>query len=229
MIHVLVEPASPELQAEIADLLRDRPGFRLIENSVEKTSGGEGEGQPHPDVVIVADTKDLGLDSLGWGLAGVPIVLLIDNPPGVGDERWGAEGQQNWGEQGLPTGVRAVLPRNVTRGELIAAIEAVAAGLFVVHPAADLLPALRPREPDVGPGSNVVPPLNPQLVEPLTRREVEVLQLLAGGLSNKEIAARLNISEHTAKFHVASIMSKLGATSRTEAVTLGIRHGLVML
>ena len=63
----------------------------------------------------------------------------------------------------------------------------------------------------------------------LTPREIEVLQLLSEGLGNKEIASRLNISEHTAKFHVASILGKLGATTRTEAVTLGIRHGLVMI
>jgi NarL family two-component system response regulator YdfI len=68
-----------------------------------------------------------------------------------------------------------------------------------------------------------------QLVEPLTPREIEILQMLASGLANKEIAARLSISEHTVKFHVASILGKLGAGSRTEAVTLGIRHGLVLL
>jgi DNA-binding NarL/FixJ family response regulator len=118
---------------------------------------------------------------------------------------------------------------------LTAAIEAVAAGLLVFHPAdADLFPGLR-REPeaDAGPspsrGFSIVPPHNEQLVEPLTRREIEVLRLLAAGLGNKEIAARLHISEHTAKFHVASILSKLGAATRTEAVTQGIRRGLVML
>jgi DNA-binding NarL/FixJ family response regulator len=68
-----------------------------------------------------------------------------------------------------------------------------------------------------------------ELAEPLTAREREVLQLLASGLGNKEIATKLTISEHTAKFHVASILGKLGAASRTEAVTLGIRHGLVLL
>jgi DNA-binding NarL/FixJ family response regulator len=68
-----------------------------------------------------------------------------------------------------------------------------------------------------------------ELAEPLTRREVEVLQMLAAGLMNKEIAARLNISEHTVKFHVASILGKLGAATRTEAVSLGIRRGLVLL
>jgi DNA-binding NarL/FixJ family response regulator len=65
--------------------------------------------------------------------------------------------------------------------------------------------------------------------EPLTPRELEVLQLLAEGLANKMIAARLHISEHTAKFHVASIMMKLGAASRTEAVTQAARRGLLLL
>ena len=68
-----------------------------------------------------------------------------------------------------------------------------------------------------------------ELIEPLTPRESEVLQMLASGLANKEIATRLAISEHTVKFHVASILGKLGAASRTEAVTLGIRRGLVLL
>jgi DNA-binding NarL/FixJ family response regulator len=68
-----------------------------------------------------------------------------------------------------------------------------------------------------------------ELAEPLTRREREVLQMLAAGLGNKEIASRLDISDHTAKFHVGSILGKLGAASRTEAVALGIRRGLVLL
>jgi two-component system, NarL family, response regulator YdfI len=63
----------------------------------------------------------------------------------------------------------------------------------------------------------------------LTPREIEVLRLVAVGLGNKEIASRLEISEHTVKFHLASLMGKLGAATRTEAVTLGIRHGLIMV
>jgi DNA-binding NarL/FixJ family response regulator len=58
---------------------------------------------------------------------------------------------------------------------------------------------------------------------------VEVLRMLALGLANKEIAARLEISEHTVKFHVASLMGKLGAGTRTEAVTTGLRFGLILL
>lgn len=66
-------------------------------------------------------------------------------------------------------------------------------------------------------------------LEPLTSREREVLTLLSEGLSNKQIAARLQISEHTVKFHVASIFAKLGAASRTEAVSIGARQGLITL
>jgi len=206
MIDVLVEAASADLQAELAELVRDHPRFRLIEDSYA-TSAGERRQQP--DVVVMAAEAqgDAALETSGWTAAGVPIVLLVHNPAG-------------WISEARPAGVRAVLPRNSSATEIIAAIEAVAAGLFVFHPAdVDSVPAARPREPESATA----------LVEPLTPREIEVLRLLAEGFPNKEIAARLNISEHTAKFHVASIMGKLGATSRTEAVTLGIRHGLVMI
>jgi DNA-binding NarL/FixJ family response regulator len=116
--------------------------------------------------------------------------------------------------------VRAVLPSDVSAGQLRAALEAAAAGLVVVHPSelSGVLPA--PAE--------LSAPLR-ELPEPLTRREREVLQMISAGLGNKEIAGRLSISEHTVKFHVASILGKLGASSRTEAVSIGIRHGLVLL
>jgi ATP/maltotriose-dependent transcriptional regulator MalT len=68
-----------------------------------------------------------------------------------------------------------------------------------------------------------------ELLEPLTAREVQVLELMAEGLSNKAIAARLNISDQTVKFHVASISGKLGASNRTDAVRRGVRHGFITL
>jgi DNA-binding NarL/FixJ family response regulator len=94
------------------------------------------------------------------------------------------------------------------------------AGLVVVHPSgiAVALPA----------ASTALSPLA-ELAEPLTPREREVLQMLASGLVNKEIAAKLSISDHTVKFHVASILGKLGASTRTEAVSLGFRRGLILL
>ena len=69
----------------------------------------------------------------------------------------------------------------------------------------------------------------PVMYEALTEREIEVLALLAQGMPNKEIAAHLTISERTAKFHVSSIMGKLGATNRTEAVSLAAQKGLITL
>jgi len=215
MIHVLVEASSPDLQAEIAGVIRDHPEFRLIDSSSEAAPGDES--QPRPDVVLIAaEHGEPAFESFGWHAAGVPIILVADNPARLMTERWILEA--------LPAGVRAILPRNVTAAEMIAAIEAVAAGLLVFHPSdADSLPIFRSRQAETA-SEDIAP-----LAEPLTPREIEVLQLLSAGLGNKEIASRLNISEHTAKFHVASIMGKLGATSRTEAVTLGIRRGLVMI
>ncbi len=67
------------------------------------------------------------------------------------------------------------------------------------------------------------------LTEDLTAREVEVLRLMARGNRNKQVAAQLSISEHTAKFHVSSVLAKLGARTRTEAVTIGVMRGLVAI
>jgi DNA-binding NarL/FixJ family response regulator len=103
----------------------------------------------------------------------------------------------------------AVVPREAPAGELRAAVAAAAHGLAAV-PA-----GLAPR-----PAGEL---------DPLTAREREVLELLGQGFSNRRIAQRLAISEHTAKFHVASVLAKLGAASRTEAVGRGLRQGLITL
>ena len=115
------------------------------------------------------------------------------------------------------TTVRARLPSNVTAAELLAAIAAAAQNLVVLAQSqADSLFA-HPTVPQ--------PPAN--LVEELTPRELQVLRDVAEGLANKEIAEHLHISEHTVKFHVASILGSFHAPSRTEAVTQGIRLGLI--
>jgi DNA-binding NarL/FixJ family response regulator len=121
------------------------------------------------------------------------------------------------GEGALSAGARGLLFRNVAPAPLLAALRAVARGLSVFDPA---LAALRaaPRTP--------VPTTAP---EGLTPREHEVLVLLAEGLSNKVIADRLGISEHTAKFHVNAVLAKLGVQRRTEAVVRAARMGLVTL
>ena len=120
----------------------------------------------------------------------------------------------------IQLGIRGVLPADVAPAQLLSAVAAVAKGLLVLQPGEQALAAASTQFRN---GEST------ELFEPLTPREKEVLQMLAGGLGNKQIAARLKISEHTAKFHVASILGKLGASSRTEAVSLGLRRGLILL
>ena len=120
--------------------------------------------------------------------------------------------------------IRSVLPLQVTSDQLLAAIQATVAGLAVT-----LEPFIQTE--DVYAASNTADGigLTGRLAEHLTARETVVLRLVALGLGNKEIASRLDISEHTAKFHVSSILAKLGAASRTEAVTIGMMRGLVAI
>ena len=118
--------------------------------------------------------------------------------------------------EALAAGARATLPRDAPRARLVAALRAAIEGLLVADASfAERL--LRSRRVAEAP------------VEALTPRELEVMQLLSDGLSNKLIADRLGVSEHTAKFHVNSIMGKLGAQTRTDAVVRGARLGLVVL
>ena len=118
----------------------------------------------------------------------------------------------------------AYLRRDVEGSELSAAIRAAASGLVVIDRAlAGMLAAIPTVETVSGRSNSSAPG------ETLTGREREVLQLMAQGLANKQIGGRLSISLHTVKFHVASILSKMGAMSRTEAVTVGARRGLVIL
>jgi two-component system, NarL family, response regulator YdfI len=113
---------------------------------------------------------------------------------------------------------QGVLPRSANAAQIVAAVEAVGAGLIVMDPAlADgAREGLRVRE-------------TAEPATALSARELEVLRMLASGLANKEIAWRMQISEHTVKFHISSIFQKLKVSSRTEAVTMGMRMGLVML
>lgn len=112
----------------------------------------------------------------------------------------------------LQRGFRAVLPRDTGAAALAAAVEAVAQGLVVTAPAFMAATA---------------PPRDPTLH--LSPREGEVLELLAEGLSNKEIAKELGLSPHTAKFHVTALLDKFGAQTRTEAVVRAARAGLLSL
>jgi two-component system nitrate/nitrite response regulator NarL len=162
---------------------------------------------PHkPDVILwdLSDTdRGIGSELLAVLDLATPVIVLGD------DEMLIAEA--------VAAGAKGALPRRVDPGPLVAAVRAVGEGLVVIDP--DFPAGVLPARGELS-GS---PP------EELTTREIEVLQLLAEGLPNKQIALRLGISEHTVKFHVDAILGKLGAHSRTEAVTRAARLGLLVL
>ena len=212
MIRVLIVAASALSRAGLQGMLADsRFDIAGSAANVEIISGQFVDVEP--DVVLIeaaADTHEELLTALeDRELAReYPVVVLSEQMKAA------------WISETFRAGVRAVLPRDVTPEQLRAALEAAAAGLVVVHPSgvSAIIPA---------PAALTSPAR--ELPEPLTPREREVLQMISAGLGNKEIAGRLSISEHTVKFHVASILGKLGASTRTEAVSIGIRHGLVLL
>ena len=207
MIRVVVKAASPVVKASLESLLRRIPLLRVIDRSDASWSGAEAAD------VLVAEAATLtdptAREALEWARAGGAVVLLLRHPAAGSVAR------------ALRGGVKAVLTGGASGPEIPAAVQAAAAGLVALEPAG--VEALLSAHGAASSHASEEP------VEPLTPRELEVLQLLAAGLGNKEIASRLRISEHTVKFHVASIMGKLGAESRTEAVTMGIRQGLILM
>jgi two-component system, NarL family, response regulator YdfI len=119
----------------------------------------------------------------------------------------------------LRSGVRAILSRESDPDDILSAIYAAYDGLVLLSTAtAQSLAGVYGDQPLE---------IEDEFSEEITSRETDVLRMLAEGLVNKDIAARLGISEHTVKFHISSILDKLGASTRTEAVTLGIRRGLI--
>ena len=124
---------------------------------------------------------------------------------------------RGWALRAVRAGARAVLPRTASADAIVAAVEAAAAGL-VVLPADALVGA-----PQATAAGGTAAPTA------LTAREAQILALLAEGLVNKEIAARLGISRHTVKTHLAALFHKLGVTTRAEAVAAGARAGVILL
>ena len=199
MIRLLIAAPSAVTRAGLESLAASHPDLQVIA-SLPDLSSIDGL---RPDVILAALAGD-ELPHPGDGYA-IPLVLLT------------GEAQPAWTQDALRVGARAVLPRDASAREVLAAVEAAASGMAVIDPQ-DLETLLA-----------AAPAVQTAAPAPLTARELEVLRMLAEGDANKTIAWKLQISEHTVKFHVASILGKLNASSRTEAVTLGIRKGLVLL
>lgn len=194
MIRVAVTTESPRLKQALQTLLRQGGRFEIIPSasSLDEFPASDSEIAGAADVIVTDIPARVADD-------GGATVLLSDDEDLLASLR-------------PLRGGLALLPTSASAEQVIAAIEAAAAGLAVVHP--DHTGSLS---------------AHPAGEDPLTPREREVLHLLAAGLGNKEIAGRLSISDHTAKFHVSQILAKLNAASRAEAVSIAMRRGLVPL
>ena len=203
--HVLILANDPLARAGLAALLADEPTISIA---------GQSSSDADLDAMLAAFQPDVLLWDLGWTPDSqiawlsqfveehsLPVVALLAVESLAGMVR--------------AAGARGLLPRTSTASQMAAALHAVVQGLLVFDATLLAAPSPIPTEFD--------------LVEPLSARELEVLRHLAEGLSNKEIARAIGVSEHTAKFHVNAILGKLGAQSRTEAVVKATRAGLILL
>jgi DNA-binding NarL/FixJ family response regulator len=209
-VHIVDDSALGRRRLE--ELLRG-PGIEILSSvaSLAEPEDRFAEDLPAGIIVTSGETAQLAatLEQLSASdfVHGLPVVVFVEADDPAFDTA-----------AAIRMGARAVVPTEFAREQILAALEAVSQGFVVTAPLANPIHSAAPRrvEPSV-------------LLEPLTTRELEVLRLLALGLANKQIAVQLNISDHTVKFHVAAILGKLGANSRTEAVAIGIRTGLILL
>jgi two-component system, NarL family, nitrate/nitrite response regulator NarL len=203
-IRVLVIGDDFLARAGLAAVIGADPGMLVVGQAGGPDDAAAGALE-RVDVVV----WDLGhgaktfLERLGDFEEESPVLALVSSPEEGGDV--------------IRAGARGILLRDAEPNRLVAAIRALATGLTVLDGL--VMETAWPARAN----QSSTPP------ESLTPREVEVLGLLAEGLSNKAIAERLGISEHTAKFHVTAIIAKLGAGGRTEAVVRAARMGLVVL
>ena len=203
MIRVTVVSPNPALRIGLRELLKNAPEISIV---------GEAAGYDELDV-LMEETDVLLLTSVTdlpeTGENSPAILLLTDR---LEDVQMLAD---------IPSVIWGLLPMSASGEELEAALNALGEGLWVGAPA--LLRGVM-REPNRIELTN-----NDELLEPLTARETEVLQLIARGLANKQVALKLNISEHTVKFHLSSLYAKLNVSSRTEAIRVGLGLGLISL
>ena len=214
VVRVVVAAISAVRRSGLESIVRNNSSLKLAGSlpTIVGFTTRIQELQPH---VVIADLAqaDTQFFSVASDLerAGVGVVVLI-NEPSVG-----------WTARALQAGVRAILPRESSEDEIVSAVVAADRGLVLLDPEVTKELASQTR-PVTSTAENAADGL-----EELTPREVEVLRLMAEGFGNKQIAARLGISDHTVKFHISSILAKLSVSSRTEAVTQGIRMGLIVV
>ncbi len=211
-LRVLVVASSPLARAGLSALLEGAAGINVIGQSAGDSDLPDALDVYRPDALV----WDMGWEPL-QNLERLNEVRDAAVLALIADEATALEGAAAL----IGAGARGLLLQDARSDVLIAALNALGQGLVVLLPAvAEMLRA----EPLINNESTAAP-----LVDALTPRELEVINLIAEGLPNKNIAAKLKISEHTVKFHVNAILTKLGAQSRTEAVVRATRMGLIAL
>ncbi len=229
MPRVLIVADSAAERSGLQVLLARERRFQVVGAAADGLQAGQLIQELAPEVAVVAlsswELEEETLQELRAAGASsrdrksrVPVVILTSQAAEPDDASQPPRGE-------------ALLPAEADPAQIAAAVCAVAAGLWVVHPnlggkvTAGDEASMRARSGAPAVSASRAIGANPAL----TPRELEVLRMMADGLPNKAIAADLGITSHTVKFHIASILSKLDAESRTEAVTVGIRHGLILL
>ncbi|MBI3460151.1 response regulator transcription factor [Candidatus Acetothermia bacterium] len=215
MTRVLVAASSQIVRAGLESLLAATSALSVVgSSSLNEATLWQQVEDLEPDVVVLQlehqdEERVPSLLSYSTGPRVPAMVVLTEDP------------HTSWAVEALRSGVRAILSQEATASEIVAAVEAAVAGLVVLYAetAASLLSSRS--------FASRASPISPE--HALTPREIEVLGMLTEGLGNKQIASRLGVSQHTVKFHIGSIFSKLHVSSRTEAVTRGIRQGLIVL
>jgi DNA-binding NarL/FixJ family response regulator len=212
LIRVYIIATAIAVRVGLRTLLEDDPRIQITGEGIDLDELEDRDGEV--DVIIWSPASNLDQDILLQGLEKMrnwvaAAILLLHNDSSFISKLIKLK-IHAWG----------MLPPESSQAELISAVEAVSEGLVVTHP-------LWLQNLSSGQTSDFRE--NAGMIESLTGREIEILQLLALGLTNKQIASKLNISAHTVKFHVSSIFGKMGTTNRTETVKLGLKIGLISL
>lgn len=206
-IKVLVADDHPMLREGLVTVLGTNPAFEVIGEAKDGEETVRLAESLKPDVILL-DLEMPGMDGLEvlktLREAGSSTQAVVFTAYDTDERIMGA----------LRAGARGYLLKGASRQEIFSAIHTVHAGGSLLQPVVTNRLLDRMQIPEI---------------EDLTPREHEVLNLLADGLSNREVSERLFVTERTVKFHVSSILAKLGAANRTEAVTTAAQHGLIHL
>ena len=213
-IAVLVVARQPVARAGLRALLAGRADVYAVGQASSVEDALDLAQRLTPDAALTSwgpgELEEVVARARGLHPLGTPLLLLCD-PPDPHELPLLVGGD---------AGVRGLILAEASPDEIAGALHAVSEGLFVLDPPFAAMLAAQSSHLTTDDGGPI---------EALSEREREVVELLALGLPNKTIARRLGISEHTVKFHVGSILAKLGAASRTEAVTRAARRGLIAL